>query len=416
LAWLLSGPLLLHHADSKREVGTVHIGGSQADGRWQYISKFGFGLGEGSYDVRIRFVSPPDIPTGPSTLALSLFLDEDWDRLGKLKPCSLTFEGLSRRTWQLPVRVPGEWGNWQSGAVFNGIRSHIWYFTLSSCELRSNSTLAVDFEFRARQPDGSEFGVEARYMLLVHVLALVVSGAWLTKYTDCCVCFARSAGTLHPVIWGLSLAVFLQVISQVLHAVHLWHYRRDGEGIWEMDTLSENLAMTSQVVHTALLIAIARGYTLLRSASELGCFKPVVAVTLLAHIGLVGFGKMHDGADKHHENEGFVGWAILAIRVGLYAWFVRALQELQRKAGLRLQHFLQQFQLAGSAYFLAYPLLFLVVQLFAPYLRHPILQVGLLAMQLTSNTWLATLFLRRGSYFKLSTLSDTLLPSGCKDT
>jgi len=42
------------------------------------------------------------------------------------------------------------------------------------------------------------------------------------------------------------------------------------------------------------------------------------------------------------------------------------------------------------------------------------MSIGLMVMQASSSVWLATLFLTRGEYFKVSTLSASELPGGCK--
>merc|ERR1719181_923336 len=120
--------------------------------------------------------------------------------------------------------------------------------------------------------------------------------------------------------------------------------------------------------------------------------KLVAAGVLLLHILLVGLGRLQDGASKHHEHDGAVGWAILALRLLLYTWFLRSVQGSQQQGGFRLHPFLRQLQFVGSLYFLAYPLTFLVAQAFAPYLRHPVMQVGLLITRLASSAWLANLF------------------------
>jgi len=101
---------------------------------------------------------------------------------------------------------------------------------------------------------------------------------------------------------------------------------------------------------------------------------------------------------------------LLAARLALFGLFTKGVMELKLTAGLRLQSFLRRFQFAGSAYLLSYPMLFLVVQGFAPYLRHPLLQIGLLTAQTCSAFWLASLFLSKGSFYEVSTLSDSLLP------
>lgn len=40
------------------------------------------------------------------------------------------------------------------------------------------------------------------------------------------------------------------------------------------------------------------------------------------------------------------------------------------------------------------------------------MSVGLLACQFATNSWLTGLFLTRGDYFKVSTLSHSFLPGG----
>merc|ERR1712003_238134 len=106
------------------------------------------------------------------------------------------------------------------------------------------------------------------------------------------------------------------------------------------------------------------------------------------------------------------GWAMLVIRILLYIWFNLSVQALRESGGLKLRDFLQRFQFAGTSYFLAYPAIFLLTQVFAPYLRQYIMYIGLLATQFISVLWLAGLFLSRGTYFQVSALGSSLLPGG----
>jgi len=170
--------------------------------------------------------------------------------------------------------------------------------------------------------------------------------------------------------------------------------------------------MLSQVLQTTLLIAIAMGYTLLPSTqNSMMVVKLLVASSLIIHAVLVSFGNMQEeSASKYHENEGAVGWVLLTVRLMLFAWFLVSTQASQNASGPKLQSFLQRFRIAGSMYFLAYPLLFVIVQIFAAYLQHPIMQIGLLAMQTISNVCLSKLFLSRGAYFEVSSLGSSFLP------
>lgn len=115
-----------------------------------------------------------------------------------------------------------------------------------------------------------------------------------------------------------------------------------------------------------------------------------------------------------------MGWILLFIRLGLFKWFrsgpsalVLALfscprpgiRSLRASGGIKLQNFLSTFEILGSAYFLAFPAIFLLVQLLAAYLQHPVLQTTLLAVQTASWLWLADLFLsKRGNYFEARAL------------
>merc|ERR1719401_1073568 len=127
---------------------------------------------------------------------------------------------------------------------------------------------------------------------------------------------------------------------------------------------------------------------------ELAALRPTALVVTALQIALVVLDWLQDkAADKHHNHDGLVGWTILAVRVILYSWFTLGVQSLRESGGLKLRAFLQRFQLAGTLYFLAYPAIFILVHAFAPYLRQPIMHVGLLTMQISSSFWLANLFL-----------------------
>merc|ERR1719382_636614 len=265
-----------------------------------------------------------------------------------------------------------------------------------------------------RQSDGSELGVELRWMPTVSAAVFACLTAFMGYFGQRCHQAARSMGVLHPVIRALAAAAALQWAALLLEVLHLWLYQANGTGAPVVDALSGAMDMLSQVVTVTLLIAIARGYSLAcaKTCEPSGLQHVALAVAVL-HVALVFLDKWGGEASyEHHENGGALGLILLAARLLLFAWFTKEASELQAGAGLKLQAFLWRFRAAGSAYLLAYPGLFLAVQVFAPYLRHPLLQVGLLAAQAASAFWLAGLFLSKGAYYEVSSLSGSLLP-GC---
>jgi len=417
LPFSLGLALLFSLAECKLQTGTVVLGGAQADHRWQYLTKFGFGLGIGTYEIRLRLRegSGDGVDAAYAQFQLEAFLDEDWARVDSLPVCRRALDAPARGSLPLHLGTPGQWGPWQGGQVAHVVRSHIWYIAISSCySMRGDPLLEIDYELRMRQSDDSELSVEMMYMPAVSAFALVCLSGFLGAFAARCYNFERSAGVLHPVIRVLAVAVVLQWAAEAFNTLHIYTYQRAGLGMPFADGLAEVCFMLSQVVNSTLLIAIAHGFTLRRpSVGHSSLLRPTAIVLAVFHVLLVGLDKVQgDASNKHHENEGLVGWALLVARVLLYAWFMTGVQAMQLKGGFKLQNFLHKFQFAGSAYFLAHPAIFIVVQAFAPYLQHPIMEVGMLVMQTASAVWLADLFLSRGAYFEVSNLSSSLLPGG----
>mmetsp|Transcript_102543 Transcript_102543/g.265165 ORF Transcript_102543/g.265165 Transcript_102543/m.265165 type:complete len:433 (-) Transcript_102543:282-1580(-) len=396
------------------ESSVVRLGGPEEQHRWQYLGKFGYGIGVGTYDLRLRLRNPLPEGASPMRVDLDVFLDEDWHRVEPLAACRRSQE--ARQTHRMvELSRHGGWGPWVGGELAQSVRPHLWYFALSGCGLQGAlEARDIEFELVMRQADHSHLSIEQRWMPAATILALLSLSAFLARFMVNCRQFRRSVGIVHPVIKTLAAAVVLQWVAQVLHLVHFSGFRADGQGIAVAEAAAEVLFMMSQVVISTLLIVIASGYTLNTARTDgMGMVRPAAAAIAIVHILLVCNSQLSaDTSDKHHENGGYVGWMLLVSRLALYGWFVSLVRQHSQKGGYRLQLFLQRFQTAGSMYFLAYPALFLLTQVFAPYLRHPIMQIGLALMQTASAFWLSDLFLSRSAYFEVSTLSSCLLPGG----
>jgi hypothetical protein len=368
---------------AKVQHGSVRLGGRLPDEQWAYVSKFGYAIGEGTYSLRLRHTQRPEQNSTGSmlapyaahhsgrwlpTLSLDVFLDEDWPAIERTPPCERS--RLARRTLTIDLELEsGKWSVIQSGLLYQVMRPHIWYFALSDCRGEmGNSSVELDFDFRAQQFDGSELSIEARLMPLAEGSALLTFTILLIVGGIRAIVLRQSTGGLHPVIWMLGAAAAMQYVSQFSHLVHLVAYQRDGVGFWALDLLAEVLFMMSQVAHATLLIAIAQGYTLIHEkAQQIEFSRLVTFATLAAHAALVCFGKLEEGTSyRHHDNDGAAGWTIMFIRILMFMWFSSSVRSTRDHAGCRLREFMFQFQVAGSLYFLAYPVVFFLAQLFAP--------------------------------------------------
>lgn len=380
--------------------------------RWRYVSKFGFGLGVGTSEVRARLAGPSTSLLEDTALQLEIYLDEEWPDAESL-PDVCARKDKARLSTTIDVRPDGSFGTVARNTFAQKVRPHIWFFAISDCR----GSLGVDIhrvvvELRLQQDGGSEFSYESRWALTTNVTALIVFGLFCLTFAPKCGKFRRTNGALHPVITALTVAIMLQLSGHVSHTWHLWCYAADGVGLPWTEVLSEVFFMMSQVLLASLLLIIALGYTLTRSkVGDLDMIIVASVLVALVHAVLVILGKCRDDdAYKFHEHEGAHGWLLFALRLALWLWFVWAAQSTSAGAGPALQSFLRGYMLVGSVYFLSYPTIFLVVRLFAPYLQNAVLQAGLALTQVASITWLASLFLSKGSYFEVSSLNSSELP------
>lgn len=413
LVWLAAvGPLgqSWPGAEGKVQDRPFYIEG----GRWVYLSKFAFDIGRGNFSARLKLVQP--LPAD-ANLTLHVYLDENWHAVEALKECDRHSLAKQIRPIVLPRGLVSNWSSAITGTLNQYVRPHVWYFAVSSCE--EGASLPIDptqlrFEITMKQGTGSHFSSEQKGMLPVQTFLCVVYTGFILLVLRRISAFFGSAGSVHPVINMLLGGLVVQYVARVAHVGHLWRYAGDGMGCRGLEIFSEVLVILSQVTQTTLMILIGAGYTLLQA--KLGGLDIVVFAWIVVggmHMILVAIEKRQDDAsNKWHENEGTVGWVLLVMRLALYACFLAVLQRTSREGGFRLQHFLAQFRIAGSAYFLAYPSFFLLAKVFAPYWRHRVMTTGLTCMEMGSNVYLVSLFLTRGEYFRVSTLSASELPGG----
>jgi len=405
----------LHGVEAKKQSTLLRISGRKRIAHWKYLSKFGYGSDSGSYGLRLKLHQPKKM-SADVDLQLEVYTEADWAKVqGVDDICERA--NFAKRRVNVTLNATGDFGEWLTGSLDPTGWPAMWYFALSDCQMNlRNLTTRIRFEFEATQADGSEFSVERRWMTSANVLYLVGKTGFVYFFVQSTRNFFRSAGNIHPVIITLALAIGTQYVAQVFHTVHLVLYRSNGYGIKALEVLSEILNVIGHIVLTSLIILIALGYTLLQSRiGELDLIIPLCFIIGVFHILLVTFAKIKDDASyQYHENEGAVGWIVLGLRVAIFLWFLWAVRSSQAEAGRALRDFLTRYLFAGTAYFLSYPIMFVVIKIFPLYLQYPIMTVGMMIIQLGSNVWLGTCFLTRGEYFKVSTLSASELPGGTK--
>eukprot|EP00386_Alphamonas_edax_P006619 GDKI01021376.1.p1 GENE.GDKI01021376.1~~GDKI01021376.1.p1 ORF type:complete len:443 (+),score=129.10 GDKI01021376.1:115-1443(+) len=413
LLFSLAAVFCIQTAESKKSSGTFTIGGAKTNGSMQYLTKFGFRIGRGPFKFRFKVVRP--MPDPKMELKMHVFLDNHWEEVSSLDDCKRPPLSMVKRKITFRDNMK-EWSEWSTGSLSQTVRPHVWYFTVSDCERPLPVQYKVQWEAIVQQEDGSHFSEELYGTLTLTVLQLLCYGALLGWMFVKGMKHMKSEGKLHPVVQFLFVSIAVQMASTAFHLLHLFAYSYNGTGLGFFDTLAEIAGTCAQFFISSLLMTIGMGYTLTHAKLNTvqGALPAAVAIGAV-NVLLVWWGKLKgDSSFKFHENEGTVGWVILAIRVGVWVWFVvTSLQTQKESSNYQLKAFLKKFITASTLYFLAYPVLFGVTSLWiAPYVRHKVMVNGIFLMQCGSMAWLGALFMLKGEYFQVSSMSSSILPGG----
>lgn len=108
-----------------------------------------------------------------------------------------------------------------------------------------------------------------------------------------------------------------------------------------------------------------------RNLGELDIVLPVIFILVIVNSTLTVVSHMQeDVAFKYHPQEGGVGVAICVVRIIMWGWFSWGVSTTRQAAPSKMGVFFSKFWVTGTFYFLSYPALWLIMGLFAAYLRH----------------------------------------------
>lgn len=115
----------------------------------------------------------------------------------------------------------------------------------------------------------------------------------------------------------------------------------------------------------------------------------------------------------YHDFEDWAGTVVMILQIAVWALFFKASLTMAAKASKpELIIFARQLLVFGSVFILAIPVIVLIANLVvAPYVRHRVVTIGVLAVQLGATAMFARACSTRSSYFKASSLSSSLLPA-----
>ena len=88
--------------------------------------------------------------------------------------------------------------------------------------------------------------------------------------------------------------------------------------------------------------------------------------------GILGITTYLDNGEGHqfHDFSGWPGFFLMITRLALYIYFAFKSTDTWKKVSKKAKPFFVKNMCAGTIYFLVFPVLYFVTEMFHPYLRH----------------------------------------------
>jgi hypothetical protein len=377
---------------------------------WQYVAKFAMNIGKGTYSLRAQLINPKVADSADSmSLSLSIYIDTKWPEILTLADCR-DKDNDANRDEILSLPLNGEWSNYVEGTLTQNVKTRFWYFAVSNCEIQAKHRIRVEILFI--NSDNSHLSAEDRGMQYVYPVILIIYLAFLIKNTLRILISHEKQDDIPIVLLMFSAAIFTQFGGIMFKIIYLFVYWYNGRTLLVFDILSQALEVISTIIVTVLFILIANGWILkYRQFPDADIYIPISMLIVTVNFVIIILGKLSDDAyNKYSDYEGIAAFFLVLFRVLSWVWFVFAIREVEKGANMKVLNFLFKFQMLASVYFLSLPIVVLVSWIFEPYVRKVVISLLLNLVQVLVFAYASHLFSEKSEFYKLSTLSSSVLP------
>jgi len=324
---------------------------------------------------------------------------------------------LARFNIPITLRTDGEWTRWESSVVRVINRPQVWYILLADCN-REGHVSQPDLDYISYElemtNDDSHFSHEYWGIMPTTLVCLLFFSYLLGKTTLRLFKEIKKQEEYQTPLVPLLAAILSEFLSLSLAVVHLTVFAYDGYGLWLFNYFSTIFSILGQVALISLVLMIAQGWTLtFGSLKEKDYFKIEVGGTIGVHI-LIGLLTVIDNgeAHKYHDFEGFQGFLLILIRIGIFVFFLKKVQETMKEVAKKNLGFMKGFIISSSIYMLAFPLFWVISYLLNPHMRLKFIHFGNLFVQMVGILILVNQITKKEStYNKASMRSQGLLPN-----
>lgn len=381
------------------------------DASWKYLTKFAMDVGQGDWSMKVRFNKAINDEGEDIKLKASIYLDDNWQDVMNQETCQSKV-AEAKRVKNVFVPQNGEWSNEISGTLSQKARPHVWYFAISDCDKKLDSKTRLKVEMTITNIGGSMFSLEEQGLEYLYPFLLAFFTVFLFSSTRKFLQRYHHTEEIEGPQLILSLATSAAFVSLALECIHVLVYSYNGSGVVVLDFFAQALEVISHLILTVLFILVSSGWTLrYREFPDTETYIPVILLVVMLHVLIVGLGRITDDSYyKFSDYEGVPGGLLVVLRVGMWGWFIYCIKDMLKSVSGKQAAFTQYFGVVVSAYFLALPVIVLISWLFVPYARHRVVTIGTWLIQVLAIAALSRLFSEKSSYYKMSTMSSSVLP------
>lgn len=393
----------------------------------KYVSKFGMNYGNGKFKFRTRFTkSINDKSDGYqyAQFALHSMMDENWDNVQQTENCKEK-EKYSKLSLNINTPTNGEWSEYTDGILSQSARPRVWFFIITDCDNRLSELFdkykekqwgnRLQIEMIFMNTDNSHLSFEEQGLLLPFSLILCVFFLIIINNLNLLYKYYKKEEEIDYPLLLVNIALITEFLALLFEILHLWIYESNGKGFFLFNLLNQIFDITSQFLITVIFILVAWGWTInYINLEEFEFFVPLLAFIGILHVLVVGLSRLTDDEfSKNHDYEGFAGYIIIIMRIGLYIYFKMGIVDSYKKARFKIKTFVIQFGVLGTVYFLCFPILIFITSSFvAIYVRHKVIMLGTLLLESIVIIILTRMFTNKGGdYYDASYKGKTLLPN-----
>jgi len=232
--------------------------------------------------------------------------------------------------------------------------------------------ISIKYDALLLQPNknwNEQFSFEEIGLLEGYLFFLVVFVIFTAAHLHSMITMYRIA-PVHPILWLLSSAVLLELVSIVFVFIHYMTYSGNGIGVPALKTLGDIFDICSQIVLIMLLVVLSKVWTITRTKivgrnQIIVIFAIFIVVYFVIFIwGLVGV----DPATTDYIYNSAPGIIILVVRTLAWIYFLYSIREtLIVENHPTKRKFYKYFSILYSFWFVALPIIVIMSVVISPW-------------------------------------------------